>query len=91
MGAFEIFVITMAVLVLLVKSYTGRDLAKARERLAEAETDSKRIKGQLKIIQFERAPISHQLSELEKTLSSQNREILAIQTQLGNSQTKTPN
>ena len=60
-----------------------RDLAKARERLAEQETESKRLRGQLKVIQFERAPITNQLKELGKTLSSQNNQILEMQTQLG--------
>ena len=83
MGAFEIFVVIMALLVLIVKGYTTRDLASARERLSEQETESRRIRGQLKVIQFERAPILNQLSVLEKTLSSQDKEILAMQTQLG--------
>jgi septal ring factor EnvC (AmiA/AmiB activator) len=83
MGTFEIFVLVLAVLVLIVKGYTTRDLAKARERLAEQETESKRLRGQLKVIQFERAPITNQLKELGKTLSSQNNQILEMQTQLG--------
>ena len=83
MGTFEMFVLIMGILVLLVKTYTTRDLASARERLAEEQTDSKRIRGQLKVIKFERAPITLQLKEQEKRLNSQNQQILAAQTQLG--------
>ncbi|HAA76746.1 TPA: hypothetical protein DCE37_16675 [Candidatus Latescibacteria bacterium] len=83
MGTFEIFVLIMTVMVILVEAYTSRDLAKARERLAEEETEGKRVRGQLKVLQFERAPIAKQLNDLEKTLNSQNHQILAMQTQLG--------
>ena len=77
------FVLIMGILVLLVKTYTTRDLASARERLEEEKTDSKRIRGQLKVTQYEWAPITLQLKEQEKLLSSQNQAILAAQTQLG--------
>ena len=83
MGTFEIFVLVMALIVIIAKGYTSRDLAKARERLAETDTDTKRLKGQLKVVQFERAPLAKQLTELEKTLVSQDKQILAMQTQLG--------
>ncbi|MBS13065.1 MAG: hypothetical protein CME19_15835 [Gemmatimonadetes bacterium] len=83
MGTFEIFVLIMTVMVILVEAYTSRDLAKARERLAEEEAEGKRVRGQLKVLQFERAPIAKQLNDLEKTLNSQNHQILAMQTQLG--------
>ncbi len=73
----------MTVMVILVEAYTSRDLAKARERLAEEEAEGKRVRGQLKVLQFERAPIAKQLNDLEKTLNSQNHQILAMQTQLG--------
>tara|TARA_A100001037_G_C15099701_1_gene613323 strand:+ start:757 stop:1056 length:300 start_codon:yes stop_codon:yes gene_type:complete len=82
-GTFEIFVLIMTVMVILVEAYTSRDLAKARERLAEEEAEGKRVRGQLKVLQFERAPIAKQLNDLEKTLNSQNHQILAMQTQLG--------
>ena len=83
MGTFEIFVLIMSVMVILVEAYTSRDLAKARERLAEEEAEGKRVRGQLKVLQFERAPIAKQLNDLGKTLNSQNHQILAMQTQLG--------
>lgn len=83
MGTFEIFVLIMTVMVILVEAYTSRDLAKARERLAEEEAEGKRVRGQLKVLQFERAPIAKQLNDLEKKLNSQNHQILAMQTQLG--------
>ena len=83
MGTFEIFVLIMALLVILVKGYTSRDLAKARERLVEEETEGKRIRGQLKVMQLERAPLAKQLTEIERTLVSQNQQILAMQTELG--------
>ncbi len=44
---------------------------------------SKPIKGQLEILQFERAPIVKLLLDLERALASQNKEIVGIQTQLG--------
>jgi septal ring factor EnvC (AmiA/AmiB activator) len=83
MGAFELFVIILTALVLIVKAYTTRDITKTRERLAEAETESKKTRGQLKILQFETAPVTLQLNDLEKTLSSQNQQILGLQTELG--------
>ena len=57
MGTFELFVLILTVLVLIVKAYTARDIAKMRERLAEEETEGKKTREQLKILQFETAPV----------------------------------
>ena len=81
MGAFELFVVILTALVLIVKAYTTRDIATTREQLAEAE--SKKTRGQLKILQFETAPVTIQLNELQKVLTSQNKQILGLQTELG--------
>ena len=83
MGAFELFVVILTALVLIVKAYTTRDIATTREQLAEAETESKKTRGQLKILQFETAPVTIQLNELQKVLTSQNKQILGLQTELG--------
>ena len=83
MVAFELFVVILTALVLIVKAYTTQDIAKTRERLAEQETEGKKLKGQLKILQFESAPVTLQLNEVEKVLVSQNQQILGLQTEVG--------
>lgn len=80
-GTFEWFVLVLGLMTLAAKAFTTWDINRARQRRAEADTESKRIKGLIKQVNTERQPLITQIFMLDREL--EQTEIESLEMQIG--------